>query len=889
MAQYRKSARRRGFAAESVSSAALNQIDRQTDRMVSGLREQRDAILSDRNTHLTAMEENARIEKEQAQTNQYISEQNAQTRQKELLNQREQALNQYKLKSETTQAFFNSIAKFSEAAGVRALEIEKEREEKKNDELAKRIAVEGDNNEYVKKWKALQLEAEEQHIVASGELAKAAKQGVDQNEISKLGAWFIKLHPKVQNALMQHQARGLPSFINSQADKEFVDSKGQTYKVSERFTSQERINQVHDELTKEYLVKIGIKGKGAEFRWASGFAPSIQQIREAELRTAKLRETDIANAEYESNFTRAVTTLKGAELTNFVKTMSRGGRAQLGPEGYDKLLIKLARYVDPKTGEPRINIEDVIAGVEGPDGAPMSPIKADNLRRLAREARAGVLDEIDREVKDNIQIWGQDRYEEFQSILSQQKGDSFQDEADITRIIESFEKENPQAVARGFTIYDTSIGQLIKATQNENKEVELERAQTAIVNQNVTPELIRNTTDPQVKQSLTKAMEEQNKRKYGTNYGDVNKTYSTMAKQHIKPNATILDKEKTIMAQFLETELKKEHQRRFAARSGKYEGDDAALSALNTEIAIELRNELANARTAEGMENSKWRVVTGPNNTVTFPGLEGIQKQAYTSFTKDRYKVNDVITTFANRGEDIKTLASNPDQFIVPAELQRHHAAYMRGDGSFNVPLEASLLATRLNQYTGTQNYSGMSIMNSWWESQGLSTSMPDPVIVSPELEEIITNKRNVTAARLNRYRATQNGTVHTHTNPRFSNSTFGNNGKQRTINVGRMLVNDLGYKAWQHPNFNLDKGYVAEGGQHKYWRDPQGGSAHLHDEALDFPLSHNTVEQLDQLYDYLMKNKEIFGIKKILWRGAPGHGPDLAPDNAHLHVQFYQ
>lgn len=888
MAQYRKSARRRGFAAESVSSAALNQIDRQTDRMVSGLREQRDAILSDRSAYLTVMEENARIEKEQAQTNQYISEQNAQTRQKELLNQREQALNQYKLKSETTQAFFNSIAKFSEAAGVRALEIEKEREEKENDELAKRIAVEGDNNAHVKKWKALQLEAEEQHIVASGELAKAAKQGVDQNEISKLGAWFMSLNPKVQNALMQYQARGLPSFINSQADREFVDSKGQTYKVSERFTSQERINQVHDELTLEYLGKIGISGKGAEFRWASGFAPSIQQIRESELRTAKARETDQYQAEYEAKMTTAVSSLKGTELTNFIKQNGRGARAVLGNDRFDKLLNTFARSVDPKTGELRFDVESIIAGVEGPDGAPMSPIKADNLRRLAREARAGVLDEIDREVKDNIQIWGQDRYEEFERILSEQKGDSFQDEADITRIIEAFEKENPQAVARGFTIYDTSIGQLIKATQNENKEVELERAQQAIVNQNVTPELIRNTTDPQVKQSLTKAMEEQNKRKYGTNYGDVNKTYGTMAKQHIKPAATSLD-EKTIMAQFLETELKKEHQRRFAARSGRYEGDDAALSALNTEIAIELRNELAQARTEQGKKDSKWRLGTGPNNTVTFPGLEGIQKQAYTSFTKDRYKVNDVITTFANRGEDIKTLASNPDQFIVPAELQRHHAAYMRGDGSFNVPLEASLLATRLNQYTGTQNYSGMSIMNSWWKSQGLATNVPDPVIVSPELEEIITNKRNVSEARLARYRATQNGTVHTHTNPRFSNNTFGNNGKQRTINIGRMLVNDLGYKAWQHPNFNLDKGYVAEGGQHRYWRDPQGGSAHLHDEALDFPVSHNTVEQLDQLYDYLTKNKEFFGIKKILWRGAPGHGPDLAPDNAHLHVQFYQ
>ena len=112
-----------------------------------------------------------------------------------------------------------------------------------------------------------------------------------------------------------------------------------------------------------------------------------------------------------------------------------------------------------------------------------------------------------------------------------------------------------------------------------------------------------------------------------------------------------------------------------------------------------------------------------------------------------------------------------------------------------------------------------------------------------------------------------------------FASKANGGAGSQAVL-LGRQLLNQ-GYKIWQHPNFDLKKGYVSGGA--RVWQRPYD-SAHNHGEALDFPLAgadgnNNTPEQLDQLAAQLNANKERFGIKTVLWR-TKGH-------QDHLHVDF--
>lgn len=117
--------------------------------------------------------------------------------------------------------------------------------------------------------------------------------------------------------------------------------------------------------------------------------------------------------------------------------------------------------------------------------------------------------------------------------------------------------------------------------------------------------------------------------------------------------------------------------------------------------------------------------------------------------------------------------------------------------------------------------------------------------------------------------------------------------GPTRTVEVGKTLL-ARGIKMWQHPNFDLDKGYVASGGR-------VGGhsnrSFHYSNQALDLPRSHNTLTQLDATYDYLLKNATALGISEIYWDrkgyyrdGQMIGGPRsnaIAGHDTHLHVSF--
>jgi len=98
----------------------------------------------------------------------------------------------------------------------------------------------------------------------------------------------------------------------------------------------------------------------------------------------------------------------------------------------------------------------------------------------------------------------------------------------------------------------------------------------------------------------------------------------------------------------------------------------------------------------------------------------------------------------------------------------------------------------------------------------------------------------------------------------------------QRAVNVGRALEGQ-GYRAWQHPDFNVHSGYTGSGKERVMRRSYN--SYHNYGEALDYPLSHNSEAQLDKLASYFRQNKGALGIAEILWRTGGHHD--------HLHVSF--
>ena len=121
-----------------------------------------------------------------------------------------------------------------------------------------------------------------------------------------------------------------------------------------------------------------------------------------------------------------------------------------------------------------------------------------------------------------------------------------------------------------------------------------------------------------------------------------------------------------------------------------------------------------------------------------------------------------------------------------------------------------------------------------------------------------------------------------------------------RTVNVGRSLLGMGVSGIWQHPNFNIDSGYKAGGGQRVAGTGVSGRSStslHHKNQALDIALSHNTPQQLAKAWNYLVSNQAQLGIGELYWnkkgfyrdgRYIGKAGSNAIPDHDdHIHVSF--
>ena len=118
------------------------------------------------------------------------------------------------------------------------------------------------------------------------------------------------------------------------------------------------------------------------------------------------------------------------------------------------------------------------------------------------------------------------------------------------------------------------------------------------------------------------------------------------------------------------------------------------------------------------------------------------------------------------------------------------------------------------------------------------------------------------------------------------SGQTLTGTARERTVAVGRQLI-ELGYGGiWQHPDFNYDAGFTGTG-KEEHFREGYN-SAHNHGEALDIGLAANGPQKLEAIYQYLLKNKERFGIRELFY--APKGSGRYDPDGSHwhhVHVSF--
>lgn len=117
--------------------------------------------------------------------------------------------------------------------------------------------------------------------------------------------------------------------------------------------------------------------------------------------------------------------------------------------------------------------------------------------------------------------------------------------------------------------------------------------------------------------------------------------------------------------------------------------------------------------------------------------------------------------------------------------------------------------------------------------------------------------------------------------------------GQARIVALGQKLTKLKVGGIWQHPNFDVNKGYVAAGNAPVGTHRP--GSNHYDRRAFDLAESHNSLTDLNSAFDYMVANMNTYGIIELYWdkRGYYRDGKLIAKaksnavpgHDTHIHV----
>ena len=285
MAKFRRSIQPGGFRPEQVSTDNERQLQEHANRVIEGLRDQRNAVLSDRNNIAAAMKENAQIESNQAAFNQSIQEQNINTQLKEQQALSQRAIQQYETRVKETSALFSNISDFSLTASKQLRKIEIEKLDQKDRALAGEIMTMGDNHPAVKALKALKVDTQIEAVDAKTKLAQARERGADPLEVDEALKRLNGLGYHAKSALLQHVSKQWQPYLTERflSDvKEYQDPEtGEMFSGSEAARDPRRNLIVSAQALKQFEAIQGISGQLAALKQETGYYDRIFNVSES--------------------------------------------------------------------------------------------------------------------------------------------------------------------------------------------------------------------------------------------------------------------------------------------------------------------------------------------------------------------------------------------------------------------------------------------------------------------------------------------------------------------------------------------------------------------------------------------------------------------------------
>lgn len=869
MANYKGYADNPAFRPEQIAKG-LEQIDRQTARMVAALQEEKNAAIRSRQDVSQGMAQAAQIQSQQLTRDQQIAVGNQKTILDAATQERRRALEEYNVQSEAGRQIFNAFAKMSETAMVNLQKLQREKyiEEWQN-ETADVIRL-GENHPAVKQFRAAAASQQIEVTKAQGEAAKAQLQGARESEVAQALGNFQDLSPGVQMGLMYLSKGRYGAFIRDyKGDITLTRSNGtvETFKASEAGRDPERQQAVISKLMPLFLKSEGYEGINPGMLWASGLLPAMVRDNETMLNQAERNYTQDRTAQIESktiqNILATAQTGDVAQLSRAIEEGRRTLAPLIGQTAYNKKVDDLASLTD-ENGDPLIEAQLLINASTGPQGEPMGIQRQSQLLRTQRLLEIQKSREAEAAIEAKVNTWLRENI----STIEQQFADAQGDEADAV-----VHASAQQALSElGYIGPHPKITELYKNQRTQNKILEQQRADDAKATQTITPALINATQDREIRENLRQAYAKQQGISLGPDYESTKKVLENLAKTHagVDPSATNL----TVGADQVNIALNEAFAQKFrmyTGPGGRFQGNEGAA---RQEIIRELQREL--------VENDPgslfYKKPNTPNNIPEFPNINrrNLNRQANLNFQLDLIKqagsTRDPNKVYTVLSDQLKSqLPSLRDQLVAGQVIS--YPPQIRKAAEKNIlNTQPSAILTKLLRMNNLETYkppnpavtrveANPTYLNQYVNTEQRSLTRTERVIVeaSSNPQEGLTNslRRSISSG---------------------SDFTPTGNGKERTIQVGRHLLS-RGYVAWQHPNFDADRGFVPEGGARVGRRTYN--SPHHHQEALDFPIGDNGEAKLDQLYNYLNARRQQYGINQLLWR--------VKDHYDHLHVDFHQ
>lgn len=736
MARYKSYARGGAPSPQQASSQAISQIDRETQRMVSALKEERDAAINNRNRMSDAMVRNQQIQSDAAAQNNRTALQNQQTIIDKQAAIKQRVMDEFNQANQANRELFGAVAEFSQGAAVKLQEMERERYIKSWNEDLERVLINGNEDPIVQRARERELAQEAQVAQLDGENLKGKVNGADELTTSDIAVQSTELSPGVQKGRMLKAARSWGTYVAT-FQGSFTAADGTTFTVQQAANDPVKMQQVLSRLLPEFLRHAGLEGVDPGVLYASGMLPQMMQQNQVMVNNAAEQKVADNKAQIKASVLDTFYVNGPASLVE--------GRRKLLAAGYSNSEINKTfdeAWTAQSTTANAITLEEYAASQTGPNSEPMGAARRlqleQNFLTKQRQERANAEADLQAKKLEYLR-------EALPQIRERVDGATTDDEkiGTVNELKADWQRRFP-----GATI-PSQITELDREVTNKLSDQELKELQTAIITDSLTPEFIRTIASPSVRDKATQVYTTQQTSKYGPGYENVEKALRSKAQKIVGFQPTFAG-QNTPEAQLMEGYLKQDLRARLARLTGpggQYENQP----------------ELAVAEAVKEQDAEITRSVSDPSGLFykdkdgNFVNLSSrIQRQVLS--TNGRiYNTNKAIA----RGEDPFV---QPDLVLPRADLQ-NLAKSLEAGGGFQMPQEVIALGKTMNM-TPFQAFlkllDGNGIQHNIGEALGFGINNVERR--DPRTAALLSNIELTSLPAVTRAAATANGTVYSYT-----------------------------------------------------------------------------------------------------------------------------